>query len=150
MGKDKTMSPKAVLRSALMLAACSLASPGLMAAEPAPPAAKPADNAPATGAPKAKVSAKASANSKASSAETTLKGELTCAKCGLHESTQCQNVLRVKDAAGAETKYYLKKNAVAEEQHQKVCGGSAPATVTGKVAEDKGKKVITASAVTFD
>ncbi|MBC8131631.1 MAG: hypothetical protein H7X95_01515 [Deltaproteobacteria bacterium] len=86
----------------------------------------------------------------AAASETTLKGEMTCAKCGLHESSKCQNVLRVKDAAGAESKYYLKKNAVSEKQHEKVCSGSAPATVTGKVTEAKGKKVLAATSVTFD
>lgn len=87
---------------------------------------------------------------KTSAAETTLKGEMTCAKCGLHESAQCQNVLRVKDAAGKQTKYYLRKNAVAEQQHEKVCGGSAAATVTGTVSEEGGKKVLTATSVKFD
>jgi hypothetical protein len=87
---------------------------------------------------------------KAAAAEVTLKGDLTCARCGLHEGTVCQNVLRVKEAAGAEAKYYLTKNAVAEENHGKVCGGSAPATVTGKLSSEGGKKIITPSSVTFD
>jgi hypothetical protein len=87
---------------------------------------------------------------KSVAAEVTLKGDLTCARCSLHEGTVCQNVLRVKEAAGAEAKYYLAKNAVAEENHGKICGGSAPATVTGKVSSEGGKKIITPSSVTFD
>jgi hypothetical protein len=87
---------------------------------------------------------------KVGAAEVTLKGDLTCARCGLHEGTVCQNVLRVKEAAGAEAKYYLAKNAVAEENHGKICGGSAPATVTGRVSSEGGKKIITPSSVTFD
>jgi hypothetical protein len=87
---------------------------------------------------------------KVAAAEVTLKGDLTCAHCSLHEGTACQNVLRVKEAAGGEAKYYLAKNAVAEENHGKICGGSAPATVTGKLSSEGGKKVITPSAVTFD
>jgi hypothetical protein len=47
-------------------------------------------------------------------------------------------------------KYYLAKNAVAEENHEKVCGGSVAATVTGRISDDGGKKVITPSAVKFD
>lgn len=90
------------------------------------------------------------ASTSANTGETTLKGEMTCAKCGLHEATKCQNVLRVKDGAGKETRYYLRKNAVAESEHEKVCGGSAPATVTGKVTEEGGKKVVTATSIKFD
>lgn len=86
----------------------------------------------------------------AAAKEVTVKGEMTCAKCGLRESEKCQNVLRVKDAAGKETKYYLAKNPVSEEQHEKVCVSPAPATVTGKVSDEGGKKVMTASAVKFD
>src|SRR5437868_636234 len=36
------------------------------------------------------------APSAAASAEVTLQGDLTCAKCGLHESSTCQSVLVVK------------------------------------------------------
>jgi hypothetical protein len=89
-------------------------------------------------------------SAKVAAAEVTLKGDLTCAHCSLHEGTVCQNVLRVKEAAGGEAKYYLAKNAVAEENHGKVCGGSASATVTGKLSSEGGKKVITPSSVTFD
>jgi hypothetical protein len=82
-------------------------------------------------------------------AEVTLKGDMTCARCGLHEGTTCQNVLRVKEGQG-EVKYYLAKNPVSEENHGKVCAGSAPATVTGKLSTENGKKLLTPSAVKFD
>jgi hypothetical protein len=82
-------------------------------------------------------------------AEITLKGDMTCARCGLHEGTTCQNVLRVKEGQ-SEVKYYLAKNPVSEENHGKVCAGSAPATVTGKLSTENGKKLITPSAVKFD
>ena len=106
--------------------------------------------------------AKPAARKKSPGKEVTLKGDLTCAKCGLHEAGGCQNVLIVaaadKASAGAggtaavgqNVKYYLAKNAVAEENHEKVCGGSVPATVTGRVSEEGGKMVITPSAVKFD
>lgn len=112
------------------------------ATEKASPAAKPDDKAP---------KAAAAPSDKASGKEVTLKGEMTCAKCGLHESKTCQNVLQVKDAGGGkETKYYMTKNAVSDDKHEKVCKGSAAATVTGTVGEDHGKKIMTASAVKFD
>ena len=115
-----------------------------------------ADPAVAKAAPLAAKSEKAAGKgAKPAAGEATLTGELTCAKCGLHEATSCQNVLVVKEAKGTsgaagEVKYYLAKNAVAQENHQRVCGGSAHATVTGKVSEEGGKKIITPSAVKFD
>lgn len=83
-------------------------------------------------------------------AEVTLKGQLTCAKCGLHESSTCQNVLRVQEAGASETKYYLAKNDVAQAHHEEVCGGQIAATVTGRVHEEGGKKILTASAITMN
>ena len=94
--------------------------------------------------------------------EVTLTGQLTCAKCGLHEAGPCQNVLVVvpaadgaggsgaTTAAGESAKYYLEKNAVARENHEKVCRGSVTATVTGRIHDEGGKKIITASSVKID
>jgi len=113
------------------------------------PSARAAEGAAAT--PKATAPAKPSSKpaAKAAASEVTLKGQLTCAKCGLHESSVCQNVLRVPDAAAkTETKYYLAKNDVAEAHHEEVCGGQVSATVTGRVTDEGGKKILTASAIT--
>jgi hypothetical protein len=93
------------------------------------PAAKP-DKAAATGKP------------------VTLAGVMTCAKCSLGEGTKCQNVLKVKKA-GKEEKYYLAANEVAEKNHDEVCSGEAKATVKGTVAEEEGKKVLTASSIKY-
>jgi hypothetical protein len=88
--------------------------------------------------------------------ETTLKGELTCAKCGLREASACQSVLVVKSGgAGAKedgpiTKYYLTSNAVTEAEHEKACGDSIAATVTGRTGEEAGHKTITPTTITFD
>lgn len=129
---------KLVFRNAsfvVLVMASLMTSPGAaLAADRASPAPKAAPVAPTS----------------VTTGETTLKGEMTCAKCGLHEAAKCQNVLRVKDAAGKEIRYYLRKNSVAESEHEKVCGGSAPATVTGKVTEEGGKKVVTATSIKFD
>jgi hypothetical protein len=82
--------------------------------------------------------------------EVTLKGQLGCGKCSFHEASACQNVLKVKDAAGKETTYVLADNDVSRANHEKVCGPASPATITGAVSEKDGKKVLTASAITFD
>lgn len=82
--------------------------------------------------------------------EVTLKGTIGCAKCALKETTSCQNVLMVKDGA-KETKYYIENNEVAKANHGKVCGGTAPATVTGTVKDGKdGKKTLTPTAIAFE
>ena len=101
---------------------------------------------------KAPAAAAAKASPKAApKGEVTLKGQLTCAKCGLKESSVCQNVLRVTEAgAKTETKYYLAKNDVAQAHHEEVCGGQVSATVTGRVTEEGGKKVLTASAISVN
>lgn len=124
-------------------------------AEPTPPHASAPKAARAKPAPAAKT-----AHGTASSSEVTLQGDLTCAKCGLHESSTCQSVLVVKNdgrgekaAKGEKAEkdtqyYYLASNAVADAQHEKVCGGSVPVTITGVVKEEGGRKVLTASTVT--
>src|SRR4051794_21874069 len=72
--------------------------------------------------------------------EVTLKGTLGCAKCGFKEASACQNVLKVKDG-GKDVSYTLAKNAVSDDNHEAVCGATKPATITGTVSEEKGKKV---------
>src|SRR5512145_1260661 len=77
--------------------------------------------------------------------ETTLTGNVMCAKCALKkaDATKCQDVLVVKD--GEKTaEYYLEKNAVADKFGH-VCGGEKPAVVTGTVTEKDGKKWIAPS-----
>ena len=87
---------------------------------------------------------------KAAAGEVTLKGEMVCAKCALHEADKCQNVLKVIDA-GKETRYYLADNKIAKENHEMVCSGKPKAaTVTGKVKDAKEKKTLTASMITYE
>ena len=84
----------------------------------------------------------------AADTETTLNGTIMCAKCMLKkaDATKCQDVLVVKDAAGASTEYYIAKNEAADAAgHQ--CKGETKATVTGAVSEKDGKKWITASKI---
>jgi hypothetical protein len=89
----------------------------------------------------------------AAATEVTLKGTLGCGKCSFHEAKACENVLKVQTGASVES-YVLADNDVSRANHEKVCGPSSPATVTGTVSKSKSKKdrrkVLTASAIRFD
>lgn len=91
--------------------------------------------------------AKAAAGAK----EVTLKGLLGCGKCSFQEAKACQNVLKVKDG-DKDVSYDLADNEVARANHEKVCGPASPATVTGTVekGKKKGRKLLTATAITFE
>jgi hypothetical protein len=125
------------ISTALLVAALALLGTTAARASDAPPPAKAAASASAA-------------------KEITLKGTLGCAKCSFHEAKACENVLKVKDGDKTET-YVLADNAVSRANHEKVCGPSSPATVTGTVSKPQpgakkkdGRKVLTASAITFD
>jgi Family of unknown function (DUF6370) len=77
--------------------------------------------------------------------ETTLTGNIMCAKCALKkaDAKTCQDVL-VVEAGGQNTEYYIEKNAVAEKFGH-VCTSVKPAVVTGTVTEKDGKKWIAPS-----
>lgn len=80
----------------------------------------------------------------------TLKGDLVCAKCALSEADakKCANVLVVKDDAGQETRYHLVANAESKKFDEKTCGGAkTPVTITGTVADQNGKKMLTATKI---
>jgi|SRR5687767_5181801 len=81
--------------------------------------------------------------------ETTLKGEMVCAKCYLNkpDAKECQDVLLVKDARGATTEYYITKNKVSQESGE-ACTQTIPAVVVGTVSEKDGRKWLTASKIT--
>jgi hypothetical protein len=85
--------------------------------------------------------------------EVTLKGDLGCGKCNFKTTKECQNVLKVTDG-GKDTLYYLAANPLSKENHDAVCSGTKPATVTGTVKDEgKGadkKKVLTASAIKIE
>jgi hypothetical protein len=81
--------------------------------------------------------------------ETTLKGEMVCAKCYLNkpDAKECQDVLLVKDAKGATVEYYITKNKVSQESGE-ACTQTIPAVVVGTVSEKDGRKWLTASKIT--
>ena len=77
--------------------------------------------------------------------DTTMTGNIVCAKCTLKkaDAKECQDVLVVK-AGDKTSEYYVEKNDVATAFGH-VCNGEKPAVVTGKVSEKDGKSWISAT-----
>jgi hypothetical protein len=79
----------------------------------------------------------------AASQDVTITGSMVCAKCTLHETDKCQNVVQV-EKDGKTVNYYLKQNDVSKAAHDPICGGSSEkVTVTGAVTEKNGKEMMT-------
>jgi hypothetical protein len=78
--------------------------------------------------------------------EITLTGEEKCAKCALHETDKCQNVIQVKED-GQTVTYYLAQNKVSKGFHEDLCKKFAKISVTGTVKEEDGKKILTVSKI---
>ncbi len=80
---------------------------------------------------------------RADDASVTLKGTMTCAKCGLKMADKCQSVLQVKDG-DTTTLYYIADSDASKGSHEKVCTAAVDnVTITGTVADKDGKKWIT-------
>jgi hypothetical protein len=75
--------------------------------------------------------------------EETLKGKITCAKCDLGVTDSCQTVIKVDDKV-----YYFDKDSN-KKYHKEICKEAKEGTVTGKVAKDGDKMVVTVSKVEF-
>src|SRR4051812_11289678 len=78
-------------------------------------------------------------NARAADEPKKLEGTLTCTKCALKETDKCSTALVVKDGDKKIT-YYLIDKGNKEAYHP--CTKDAQATVTGKVVEKDGKKMI--------
>ena len=74
--------------------------------------------------------------------EVTITGEGMCAKCALHETKKCQNVIQV-EKDGKTVTYYLTRNAVSKDFHDNICKENKKVTATGTVKEENGKMVMT-------
>ena len=75
--------------------------------------------------------------------EISITGNMVCAKCTLHETDTCQNVVQVTEDEKT-VNYYLKQNDVSKEAHGAIChGDTEKVTVTGTVKEKDGKKMMT-------
>ena len=78
--------------------------------------------------------------------EVTVTGEGKCAKCALHETEKCQNVIETKES-GKKVTYYLAKNDISTEFHDKICKAPQKVTAKGTVKEVEGKKELTVSKI---
>jgi hypothetical protein len=82
-----------------------------------------------------------------SNKEVTLTGMCVCAKCVLHETTECQNVLQIQKD-GKTVNYYLTQNDISKAFHDDICTTSGEkVTATGTVSEKDGKQVMTVSKI---
>ena len=78
--------------------------------------------------------------------EKTVTGDGMCAMCVLHQGTECQTVIQVKEGDKLVT-YYLVNNDVSKSFHKNVCMKRAKVTATGTVKEVDGKMQLTASKI---
>lgn len=78
--------------------------------------------------------------------EVTITGEGKCAKCALHETDKCQNVIQTTED-GKSVTYYLAQNATSKDFHDNLCKKSEKVTATGTVSEENGKKILTVSKI---
>jgi len=79
--------------------------------------------------------------------EVTITGEGMCAKCALHETDTCQNVIQTQED-GKTVTYYLAQNDVSKAfHHDNLCKKTEKVTATGTVSEEGGKKILTVSKI---
>jgi hypothetical protein len=78
--------------------------------------------------------------------EVTITGEGMCAKCALHETTKCQNVIQTQED-GKTVTYYLTQNDTSKDFHDNLCKKNEKVTATGTVSEKDGKKMLTVSKI---
>jgi hypothetical protein len=68
---------------------------------------------------------------------------MVCAKCKLHLTSTCQNVLQVSEN-GQTVNYFLAQNQVSTDFHHNICmTDGEQTTVTGTVQEQNGQEVLT-------
>jgi hypothetical protein len=77
--------------------------------------------------------------------EITVTGDAKCAKCALHETKECQNVIQTEK--GKTVTYYLAENDKSKDFHDNVCKKTEKVTATGKLSEENGKKILTISKI---
>ena len=80
--------------------------------------------------------------------EITVTGTAKCAKCALHETTECQNVIQTEEH-GKKVTYYLTENDKSKDFHENICKKPEGEKVkaTGKLSEENGKKILTISKI---
>src|SRR5580698_3806261 len=84
----------------------------------------------------------------AADAEKTITGTGKCAKCDMHKTDKCQNVVEVERKNGKIVDYYLVDNDVSKDFHKNICKENKKVKVTGVVKkDDDGKLELTASKI---
>ena len=81
------------------------------------------------------------------SAETTLTGKITCAKCDLKVSPACTTVVIVKEN-GKDVTYYFAAGSGAK-YHKEICTSPMEGSVTGETSKEGEKNVIKVTKVEF-
>lgn len=76
----------------------------------------------------------------------TITGMGKCAKCALHQSDKCQNVVEV-EKDGKTTTYWLTGAKSKAFHHDNLCQDSKKVTVTGTLSEKDGKQMIKVSEI---
>ena len=80
----------------------------------------------------------------------TLKGSITCAKCGLSVEKTCMTVIVVKEGKDKKDVTYYLDTKSGKANHKAICTEAKAGSVTGVVSSKDDKKTITATKVTFD
>lgn len=84
----------------------------------------------------------------AAGGEKTITGIGKCAKCDMHKTDKCQNVVEVTRKNGRVVDYYLVDNDVSKDFHKNICKENKKVKVTGTVKkDDDGKMELTASKI---
>lgn len=78
----------------------------------------------------------------------TITGTGKCAKCALHETDKCQNVIQTEEN-GKTVTYYLAKNDLSKEFHDNLCKEPKKVKATGTVKEVDGKKELTVTKISL-
>lgn len=78
----------------------------------------------------------------------TITGTGKCGKCAMHETEKCQNVIQTEEH-GKTVTYYLAKNDMSNDFHEKLCKGPKKVKATGTVKEVDGKKELTVSKISL-
>ena len=79
--------------------------------------------------------------------EVKLSGKITCSKCECKKTAECHTVIVVKK--GDKVTLYYFDDAANKKYHKGICKKGKPGSVTGKVSEEDGKKIITVSKLEY-
>ena len=80
--------------------------------------------------------------------ETTLSGDIGCAKCSFGMAKECHTGIKVMEG-GKDVVYLFVDGEENKKNHEEICKGSKAGKVTGKVSEKDGKKCISPTKVEY-